>query len=261
MSTLTQKMTIGTVLLPPNHSPDDASIWRAAIGRGYSTFRDRGSRSGEREMLMEAITVAVAEEKPVIYYGNTLHREMLRPIVPQLKADRIDPFWVTRVDQDHAFLRKIQVVRYEALSGVVFPSQMFVKCCHEKWFSPGIMDSVPSGASMPDDMLHVQDPVDFRNELRCFVLNGEVKTSAWYKRDRKFWKGGSCKGCPKSAQEEELAKLMALVTPALPKAIVIDFGQLADGQWAVVEANEPWASGIYDCNPDACFEVIVAGQT
>ncbi|BFV60360.1 hypothetical protein KCMC57_up54640 [Kitasatospora sp. CMC57] len=40
-------------------------------------------------------------------------------------------------------------------------------------------------------------------------------------------------------------------------AVVVDVGLLADGGWAVVEANPAWASGGYACDPDAVLDVVL----
>ena len=42
----------------------------------------------------------------------------------------------------------------------------------------------------------------------------------------------------------------------LPPAVVVDVGLLADGGWAVVEANPAWGSGLYGCDADAVLPVV-----
>jgi hypothetical protein len=55
--------------------------------------------------------------------------------------------------------------------------------------------------------------------------------------------------------------IRAVVNARLPEGVVMDFGRLASGEWALVEFNEAWASGIYYCDPDRALDVIVASQT
>jgi len=47
----------------------------------------------------------------------------------------------------------------------------------------------------------------------------------------------------------------------LPDGVVMDFGKLGSGEWALIEFNEAWASGLYYCDPDRAFDVIIASQS
>ena len=46
----------------------------------------------------------------------------------------------------------------------------------------------------------------------------------------------------------------------LPKGVVLDFGLMDNGMWSLIEFNEAWASGLYYCDPEKCFDVIVESQ-
>ncbi len=43
----------------------------------------------------------------------------------------------------------------------------------------------------------------------------------------------------------------------LPIGLVIDFWQLENGDWALIEFNEAWCSGLYWCDPNKCLDVII----
>lgn len=56
-------------------------------------------------------------------------------------------------------------------------------------------------------------------------------------------------------------QIRAAAQSGLPDGMVMDFGRLASGEWALIEFNEAWASGLYYCDPDRAFDVIVASQS
>lgn len=96
--------------------------------------------------------------------------------------------------------------------------------------------------------------------------NGVILTAALYRIDGVPY--GETDKTPEDCNMDEAIKDTVLPNWAaaicamgdLPPGVVIDFGQLPDGTWAVIEFNEAWASGLYYCDPEKCFDVIVASQ-
>lgn len=38
--------------------------------------------------------------------------------------------------------------------------------------------------------------------------------------------------------------------------VVVDVGRLFTGEWAVVESNPTWSSGLYDCDPTVVLDAL-----
>ena len=56
-------------------------------------------------------------------------------------------------------------------------------------------------------------------------------------------------------------QIRAAAKSRLPDGVVMDFGKLGSGEWALIEFNEAWASGLYYCDPDGAFDAIMASQS
>jgi hypothetical protein len=138
----------------------------------------------------------------------------------------------------------------------------FVKPPNDKSFQAAVY---ADGSALPtefDDemMVLVAAPIAWGNEYRCFVLNGEVRAVSPYLLNDEH--AGLC---GYQAPREELAAASRFATEVAcdattntPAAIVLDVGLLGDNQWAVVEANGAWGSGVYGCDPDGALDVIRA---
>ncbi|WP_030271677.1 ATP-grasp domain-containing protein [Streptomyces sp. NRRL B-24484] len=122
----------------------------------------------------------------------------------------------------------------------------------------------PDGSGLPgpdalddDTLVQISDVVAFAEEYRLFVLDGAVRTASRYAVD------GSLAVSPEVGPEVLAFAADALAAGGLPSAVVVDVGRLADGTWAVVEANPAWASGGYACDPDHVLDVVLraAGPT
>jgi hypothetical protein len=123
----------------------------------------------------------------------------------------------------------------------------FVKPPNDKSFPARVY---PDGSGLPgpdavdDDVpVLVSDIVAFAVEFRLFVLNGEVRAGSRYMTHGEL----DIAPLDDDPQRAELlgfaGRLFAPGVPALPAAVVVDVGRLANGDWAVVEANAAWASG------------------
>lgn len=192
----------------------------------------------------------------VRYYGNVLHASQV--------ADRL-PLTFTPIDSgvlpalNHLTKRRIQRVRRASITAP-FEQDTFVKSDGIKWIESRVYktgESLTAGA-MDDDWLYVQEVVKFVNEVRCFVLGRNIVTSSYYRIDGEFkpvWCGTNAFPFLQWMTDE------ATRFNAFPEGVVLDYGQLESGEWALIEANEAWASGLYYCDPELAFNVIEASQT
>ncbi len=106
----------------------------------------------------------------------------------------------------------------------------------------------------------IAEPVRWDVEYRCFVLNRHVVAASPYLRAGQLARV-SDGSWPMTDQEDEALQAFmeaTLADPAvqLPAAVVVDIGIVAGRGWAIVEANEAWASGLYGCNPAAVLPVL-----
>ncbi|MFH8608683.1 ATP-grasp domain-containing protein [Streptomyces sp. NPDC018029] len=138
----------------------------------------------------------------------------------------------------------------------------FVKPPSEKSFPAAVY---PDGSRLPppdaaarvtdDAAVLVCDVVDFAAEYRCFVLDGRVVTGSRYAVRGLLGPGPLSDGA--RAFAGRVLAHCAGAGPRLPRAVVLDVGVLADGRWAVVEANMAWFA-IYAADPDRVLDVVLA---
>ncbi|MFJ1707707.1 ATP-grasp domain-containing protein [Kitasatospora sp. NPDC088346] len=159
------------------------------------------------------------------------------------------PFGLTR--------RKVECTTLAEARGLRRPA--FVKPPNDKLFAARVY---PDGSGLPgpdaleDDLaVLVSDIVTFRREYRLFVLDGEVLTGSRYLTDG----GLDVAPLDEDPHRAEVLGFTAdvLALGGLPSAVSVDVGLLADGGWAVVEANSAWASGGYACDPDRVLDVVL----
>jgi len=99
--------------------------------------------------------------------------------------------------------------------------------------------------------------VRWRSEYRCFLKEGKLLTASLYRTDGEL--------DVDEVPPEALPPITALAEEAAKthkgRGVVVDVGRLEDGAYAVIEANECYASGLYACNPDRALEVVRAEQS
>ena len=242
------------LLLHERYTPDDTDIWRVGVRRGWIT--ERVNRYSLKARL-EGHTV-------VRYYGNLLHLDQIGDQLPitfyNTGLDILPSLrWVTK--------RSIGLMRFGELEQPL-KQPTFVKPAYVKWFESKVYQPGETITGTPEinDWIYTSDPVDYVDEVRCFCVFGRVLTSSLYRINRVVW--------DRSGLDEDKINFDERVndTPIpeyvnniykstrAARALVADFGRHPDGSWSLIEFNEPWASGLYFCNPDACFDCIVASQ-
>jgi hypothetical protein len=220
-------------------------IWKEAIKRGFSTERVSGY----------VLSDIIKNYDYVRYYGNTLQAEQLGNVFP-FKFHKIDPSILA--SSDYAG-RKVRLMKFSELSRPRVES-LFIKPVYQKFFTAKIYapDDELDGTPLEDDLIYVQDVVDIRDEIRCFCLNGEIRTASYYRINKEFEQVNADNIVNKIGLQYIVKNLYENFK--LPPGVVLDFGLTNKGQWIFIEPNEAWASGMYYCDPDKCFDVILESQ-
>ncbi len=233
-----------TLILSPRHRADDQLLWRAATRRGWQVERAHGIRS------LEPI------DDEVVIYAEAFFAPL---IAQRLGCALIDPpeDWLPRLPYGY---RQRDVSRSTLADARSLTRPTFVKPPNDKSFPARVYLSGDSLPSEFDGMMTVllAEPVTWKNEYRCFVLDGNVLTLSPYIID-----GDLAELTGFVAPEEELAAARCFAQSVaadplanLPAAVALDIGVIEGRGWAVVEANGAWGSGIYGCDPDAVLDVL-----
>ena len=145
-------------------------------------------------------------------------------------------------------LRRVEICALDKLATPMCPC--FIKPVTPELFEAGIHQELSSVLALTHGLpatepLYVSEIVSFVAEARAFILNAQVLTIACYEGDEPL--------------EGALALLNAhLPLMALPRACVLDVGMLADGRWALIEANSAWGAGCNGCAPVAVARCVEA---
>jgi len=237
-----------TLVLTRRYGPDSNALWHAAIEAGWDVERLQSMRARHE----------LASRDPV-FYGETLWADA---ISETLGIALLEPTadWLPRLPERYR-RRDIRLATLEEARGLERPA--FVKAPDEKWLTARVYASgreIDVEGIEPSAEVLIADPVDFRIELRTFLLERRLMALSPYVRDGDIARDEAGAW---AAADEDVAACRAFVQAlaadrdvALPPAAVVDVGRLADGAWAVVEANACWASGICGCDPAAVLEVV-----
>lgn len=111
----------------------------------------------------------------------------------------------------------------------------------------------------------VSQPAEFVQKFRCFIAEGQVTAASQYlprqgDSNAPSQSHGSQDG-PDTADARRFAHDVcdAMGQDQAP-GYTLDVGRLADGRWAVVEANPAWSSDPYHGDPDGAVASVLASQ-
>ncbi len=238
------------VILPPRITDDSKAIWKACVDLGWPTHRVQGWRV--------SFTVPVAQE--VIIYGEPLFAEA---VADQLGLVLLEPSieWLTTVPREY-LSRSVELMTLGDARKLVEPA--FVKPADGKIFDPRVYDC---GAELPTEAnVDLATPVlrseivDFRLEVRCFVKERTISTLSPYWRNGQLADGPDGDWSFLCSEEDEAKAFASLVMAdprvALPPSCALDVGRLANGSWAIIEANPCWGAGLYGCDPKSVLETV-----
>jgi hypothetical protein len=220
-----------TLVLSPRLTSDSVRLERAAHDSGWGTYRAR------RYQLPEDL------EDPVVYGDIVFCDVMAR----ELGLGLLEPSnrWLAELPLEY-LQRTVRAMSHVDLKHAV-DSRHFVKPANDKVFEAGVFEHgahVPHRYIDPRTPVLVSDVVFFNMELRCYVLDRRVCTAGVYAfvdenrsegRERQLYENGL----------EWMGKFLLDNEIEMPSAVVIDVGFNPEFGWAVVEANQAYASGLY----------------
>ncbi|MBW4096433.1 MAG: ATP-grasp domain-containing protein [Acidobacteria bacterium] len=204
----------------------------------------------------------------------------------RLIASRFDhPFlaagatWMTRVPEQ--FLRR-RLVAGHLGDGQDVAGPVFAKLAEHKHssipakvypnfsdFEKLVIESFGKTASLGVNWV-ASEPVSFVREYRCFVADRAVTAASFYvasfyvdsrSAGSVTWDAYTSETSPNTGVASAFAQqVLDAMGDDQPPGFTLDVGQLADGSWAVVEANAAWSSNIYHGDPAGVIESILASQ-
>lgn len=237
-----------TLLLGFRHSEDNQALWRAATQRGWDVVRIQGLNIPEIQ-------------DDIVIYVEALFAPTIAKLLGRKLLD-IPENWMENLPYN-LVQRTINLMTLGEAR--ILEDEVFVKPPNDKSFPArvyGVGYQLP--AEFDDDYpVLVSDVVKWETEFRCFCLDGKVKTLSPYLRNGVLARETDFK---MTLDEYNDAKAFAefVLENEAPRAVVLDVGQINNEdriwhkphEWAVVEANAAWGSGIYGCNPEDVLEVI-----
>ncbi|MFJ8042668.1 ATP-grasp domain-containing protein [Kitasatospora sp. NPDC096147] len=203
------------------------------------------------------VPAGLAELRPAHLYGGPLFADVAAGVLGVAPLEPPDG-WLSTLPPE---LLGRQVACTTLAEARRLRRPAFVKPPNDKVFAARVYRDgaeLPGPDALADDTpVLVSDVVTFAAEYRLFVLDGTVRTASRYALD------GELAVTPDAPPAALAFAAEVLAHGGLPSAVVLDVGRLADGTWAVVEANPAWASGGYACAPDAVLDVVLraAGPT
>lgn len=111
----------------------------------------------------------------------------------------------------------------------------------------------------------VSQPVEFVQEFRAFIAEGQVTTVSHYLTreggTEQTWQSHGRHDGPFTGDAWRFAQNVC-DAKGIDQApgYTLDVGRLADGRWAVVEANAAWSSNPYHADPDGAVASILSSQ-
>jgi len=233
------------IALSPIYTEDSNNLKRASISSPYELNRFNAKWTVPEEFRKDVIAV----------YGEDIYAEIVAEQC-NLTLTKPDDNWLSKISEEFT-KRKIS---YGQLKDFVDEENIFIKCSDFKSFKAGVFDKVThiKGFDSLDleSTVFTSKVVEWQLEVRCFVLDKEIKTYFSY------WRNNAFDTNPLSETEQKdlfafFNKFMKQYAETLPKAVVLDFGIIKGKGWALIEANPAWCSGLYACDAEKALEVIV----
>lgn len=129
----------------------------------------------------------------------------------------------------------------------------------------GFHGTAETAGLLPGSHVVLSEVVEFTAEYRCFIAPGTdgaptVAAASAYLVDGQTWDAWeNSQDAPDPTEAARFAQ-QVVATVDGPPGYVLDVGRLADGTWAVVEANASWSSNPYHCDPAGVVASILAAQ-
>lgn len=233
-------MTEPTILLSQRFSQDSQAVWQAAVRRGWPVHR--------------AIRFSVPDPLPefVCAFGEVTFCDIMAERAKLALLDVPDA-WLAGLDER---LLNRRVDLYRKWSATKVTDRHFFKPANDKVFQCGVYErgSDLHLKNIDDNCpILVSEVVEFNVEYRCFVLDGKIVSCEFYR-----FVGERDENATRAEASAFAEKVLSTQAPKLPSAVVLDVGIIEGRGWAVVEANQAYASGIYgDAPVDDLLEVLL----
>lgn len=124
-------------------------------------------------------------EDVIAVYGEDIYAEIVAEQC-NLTLTKPEDDWLSKISED--FVKR--KIRYGHLKEFVDEENIFIKCSDFKSFKAGVFDKVThiKGFDTLDleSMVFTSEVVKWELEVRCFVINDEIKTHSSYWRNDLF---------------------------------------------------------------------------
>lgn len=237
---------MATLILSSRATPDSQRLWRAAIARQWDVERSIGPK----------LPVPLPGGPYLIY-----HEALFAPLIAQqLGLSLIEPpeDWLARLPAKYT-QRWIQFTTMSVARSSISPQ--FVKPPNDKSFTAQVYSNgldLPSEPNESSPVL-ISEPVRWMIEFRCFIVERRLATISPYLEDGILLDRNEYQTDPVYVNSafKFVEQLLSDSTVELPRAVVLDVGYIQNRDWAVVELNPAYSSGIYGCDADAVLDVLI----
>ncbi|WP_126653998.1 ATP-grasp domain-containing protein [Chryseobacterium aureum] len=233
------------IALSPMYTEDSNNLKKASLNSSYTLNRFNAKWNIPEEFRSDVIGV----------YGEDIYAEIVAEQC-NLTLTKPDDSLLSKISEEFT-KRKIL---YGKLKDFEHEENIFIKCSDFKSFKAGVYQKITDikGFDSLDQEITVftSEVVEWELEVRCFVLNNEIKTFSSY------WRNDAFDTNELSEREKKdlftfFESFIQKYSSTLPAGIVLDFGIIKGKGWALIEANPAWCSGLYACDAKAALEVIV----
>ncbi|HEX5323108.1 MAG TPA: ATP-grasp domain-containing protein [Capsulimonadaceae bacterium] len=235
------------LVLSPRFTPYSITLARAAHASGWQV--ERLHRWEPTKELQKSAAVIYGEPLFAAAIAEALSVVLLEP-----------PFdWLTRLSQDWT-KREVSMSTLEKARRLSGPA--FIKPAEDKSFPARVYKrGLEASDLLPKDLpVLTSEPVTWRSEFRCFVMEGKVVAISLYSRYGELAQAedGSWPAAPHELEQARAFASYMLEENhhEIPPAVVIDVGIIEGRDWAVVEANPAFSAGIYGCDPEVVLNVV-----
>lgn len=233
------------IALSPMYTEDSNNLKKASINSSYELNRFNAKWSVPEEFRPDVIAV----------YGEDIYAEIVAEQC-NLTLTKPKDDWLSGISEE--FMKR--KISYGWLKEFVDEENIFIKCSNFKSFKAGVFDKVTNIKGFDtldlESTVFTSEVVEWELEVRCFVLNNEIKAHSSYWRNNDF-----DTNLLSETEQKDLFNFfkdfIKKYAATLPKAIVLDFGIIKEKGWALIEANPAWCSGLYACDAEKALEVIV----
>lgn len=205
--------------------------------------------------IHRAINMAPPENSDCCVYGELSFCDIMAERCQLGLLDPNDDFLFMLAATTDYVKRRVSVMKASQLRATRFIEKQFVKPVNDKVFQRGVYrfsGDVPLRYVDDDCPCLVSEVVDFETEIRLYCLDGKVVTSASY-----MLIGDRAEDVEISEAHDFGDEVLRVSSDWLPSAVVLDVGRITGRGWAVVEANQAYASGIYGgADTNAILDVI-----